>query len=109
MPRTAPRHRPSARRAGAVAVTVALTFVAACGGDDDTSSAPASSTVAPPQTTTTAVKATTTAAARAAFDACELLSQERADQVMGRSLQAGVPSGPPDDNHCNYTGPPEGS
>jgi hypothetical protein len=107
--RTILRRTRPARIGSALALAAAVTL-AACGGDDDESVLDAQpDTTAPAATAAPASSTTTAAPARTEFDACELLSQEQADAVMGQSLQTGVPSGPPDDHSCTYTGPPEGS
>jgi hypothetical protein len=119
-----PRTRTRRRIARALGVACALAITLASCGDDsgalgDASAPPAGDPTtavpetsdAPGETTTTGETATTAAAPGASVpaDPCSLVTQEEANALAGREVQAPVASGAEGDSSCTFPTPLEGS
>lgn len=103
-----------------VFVVVLLMLTSAC-GDDGVLDAESTTTTNPsspaPDTTAadTAGEATTTSPPTSAsssvrdLDPCKLLTQEQANELMGRELQPALPADSGDDRRCTYPTPTSGS
>lgn len=89
----------------AVLSLAAVTGLTACGGSSAKSSP---STTAGRTSSTTAEPGTTSSTATATPQACELVSKEQADTVLGTTLLDGLAVDNSDVNSCTYPGDPNG-
>jgi hypothetical protein len=85
---------------------VAVTL-GACSSSKSSSSTTAATSPPAAAATTTAAPVATTAKAPA-LTACELVTKEQAQTVVGLTLQAGVPGGVAGQGSCMYTADPNG-
>jgi hypothetical protein len=94
-------------RAGLAAVAAISLALAGCGSSSG-HAAPAPGTTPTTQSPATTVAATTTSAAPAKLDSCALVTQAKADALIGTKLLAAIHASTSEVDSCTYPGDPNG-